>query len=103
MPGNGGGFAANVDRWRGLVGLPQNGQAREADYPAVEAAGALVPLIDTGEGPEHQRILGAAVPHDGQTWFFKMQGPSEVVEKQKSRFTDFLKSVKFDGGKEGEQ
>ncbi len=103
LPGDAGGLVGNVTRWRGQVGLDPLTEDQMKDFPKVDVAGASVPLIDTGEGADHQRILGAAVPHDGQTWFFKMQGPSAAVEKQKTRFNDFLKSVTFGADKGGEK
>jgi len=99
----GGDLLQNVNRWRGQVNLDPVTEDQVKDFPKVEAAGASVPLIDTGEGADHKRIVGAAVPHDGQTWFFKMEGPSAAVEKQKSRFNDFLKSVTFGADKGGEK
>ena len=103
LPGDAGGLLQNVNRWRAQVKLDPLTEDQVKDLPKVDAAGASVALIDTGEGADHERIVGAAVPHGEQTWFFKMKGPSDVVEKQKSRFKDFLKSVKFDGGKGGDQ
>ena len=49
------------------------------------------------------RMLGAIVSVGDKTWFFKMTGPPEVVEKHKAEFEAFLKSVKFAGGPGGEQ
>ena len=49
-------------------------------------------------GRETRRILGVVVLRRGQTWFFKMTGPADLVEKQKPAFEAFLKSVRFDGG-----
>ena len=49
-------------------------------------------------GKETRRILGVVVPRRGQTWFFKMTGPADLVDKQKPVFEAFLKSVRFDGG-----
>ena len=44
-------------------------------------------------------VLAAGLPHAGDTWFFKMTGPAELVGRQKSAFEAFVTSVKFDGGK----
>lgn len=99
----GGDLLQNVNRWRGQVNLDPLTEDQVKDFPKVEAAGASVPLIDTGEGADHKRIVGAVVPLDGQTWFFKMEGPAAAVEKQKSRFTDFLKSVTFGADKGGDK
>jgi hypothetical protein len=48
----------------------------------------------TGKPPA--RILVAVVKREEQTWFFKLQGPSDLVATQKSAFDGFLKSVRFE-------
>ena len=103
LPGDAGGLLPNVNRWRGQLKLDPFTEAQLKDFPKVDVAGASVSVVDTGEGAGRQRILGAVVPHAGGTWFFKMTGPSDVVEKQKSRFTDFLKSVTFGADKGGDK
>ena len=37
------------------------------------------------------------LPRGEQTWFFTIKGPADLVEKQKSAFEAFVKSVRFDG------
>ena len=41
-----------------------------------------------------QRILGAIVPFNGGTWFFKLMGPDALVAKAKPGFLEFLKTVR---------
>ena len=52
----------------------------------------LVELVGTGDNP--QRILGAYVPFNGATWFFKLSGPDAVVTKAKPDFLTFVQSIK---------
>ena len=73
----------------------------------LEFAGLTAKYVDiTGKFvPKHgekidreDRILGVILPSNGQTWFFKMQGPPDVVGKNQSDFEEFVRSVRFDGG-----
>jgi len=101
LGGSSGGDAANVNRWRGQVGLPpvpEDALAKLAEK--VEVAGQPADLYDlAGTTPgsgESERILGAIL-HGGDTvWFFKLTGDADLAEKQKANFIAFLKSVNFD-------
>jgi hypothetical protein len=97
FPGDVGGDLANVNRWRGQVNLPP--------ITAAELPGAVIPLtanglqmlvvdITGGTADNAQRMLGAILPRDGYTWFFKLTGPAAVVAKEKDAYLDFLRSVK---------
>jgi hypothetical protein len=43
------------------------------------------------------RLLAAVVPHDKETFFFKLVGPTEAVSARKEQFETFLRSVRFTG------
>jgi len=47
----------------------------------------------SGAAAHPQRILGAIVPFNGGTWFFKLMGPDAVVAGAKPAFLEFLKTV----------
>jgi hypothetical protein len=104
FPGDVGGLVANVNRWRTQVGLPaaEDDEVRR-DVRAIEVDGIPSQFVDmTGPGSAgHKRILGVIVPRGGRSWFFKMQGPADVVEGQQAAFEAFLKSVHFGGGPGG--
>jgi hypothetical protein len=100
LPGPAGGLAANINRWRGQLGLgPASEDDIRKELQEVEIAGAGAPYVDlTGpESPagERQRILGVAVEHGAQTWFLKMVGPSDVVGMHKTEFEVFARSMRF--------
>lgn len=103
LPGAAGGDLANVNRWRGQVGLAALSAeelARTAE--AVEIAGQAAQLYDvagaaSGSG-DPTRILGVIQQRDGMAWFFKMTGNDPLVAKEKSAFVAFLKSVKYEAG-----
>jgi hypothetical protein len=95
-----GGDAANVNRWRGQVGqapLDEDALAKLAEK--VEVAGQPADLYDiAGTSPgsgDAERIVGTMLHTDVATWYFKMSGDANLVEKQKANFTAFLKSVDF--------
>ncbi len=97
FPGDVGGELANVNRWRGQIQLPPLGEAELAGNVTHLTQNGLtltvVNLLGTAKGAP-QRILGAIVPYDGSTWFFKLAGPEAVVAKAESDFRAFLKTVK---------
>lgn len=100
LAGMGGGDFANVNRWRGQVGL-QAAPDDELQGSAqnVEAGGQTAQLYDiAGQNSSDgrpTRILGAIQHRDGTTWFIKMTGDTGLVEQQKPAFVSFLKSLNF--------
>jgi hypothetical protein len=96
FPGDVGGLAANVNRWRGQIGLaPLEGAALAAGTETLDANGLHFTLIDfAGPTPGgRQRILAALASWQGATWFFKLMGPESMVENEKPDFTAFLRTV----------
>jgi hypothetical protein len=100
LAGMAGNDPANVNRWRGQVGL---GPLAEADISK------LAEKISVGEQPADlydlagaelgngaaERILGVILHRDDTAWFFKMTGDANLVEQQRSAFISFLKTVQF--------
>lgn len=91
---------ANVNRWRGQVGLAplaDDDLSKLADKVTVgDAPADLFDLTGTapgGSAPE--RILAVILHRDDNTWFFKMTGDATLVEQEKPAFEAFLKSVAF--------
>jgi hypothetical protein len=97
FPGDVGGELANVNRWRGQVGLtPLGPDGLDAAVSRFEANGLAFTLVDlSGQGdPGAKAILGAIVPFGGSTWFFKLTGTGPLVRGSKAAFVDFLHTVK---------
>lgn len=97
FPGDVGGDLANVNRWLGQLGRPPIVAAELATVlTPLSGAGVAMKIVDlvggTAEAP--LRMLGAIVPHQSATWFFKLTGPDAVVAPEKTVFLDFLKTVK---------
>ena len=100
LPGAAGGDAANVNRWRGQLGLsPVTPEELQKAAQRVEIAGQPAELHDVvGKNPgnsEPTRILGVIQHREGTAWFFKMTGDDQLVAQQKPAFIEFLKSVQF--------
>jgi len=98
FPGEAGGMLANINRWRGQLGLDPLAESDLAGATtALDGAGGLhFTVVDfagrTGGAPT--RMLGAILAFGGQTYFFKMTGPDALVAHGKTAFLDFLKTVK---------
>ena len=100
FPGDVGGLLANVNRWRGQVGLANISQSDLSnEVTSVDVPGGKAMLVDvTGSNPKNgqkARLIGAIVPREGRTWFFKLMGDEQVAEKQKSTFVKFVQTVQF--------
>ncbi|MFO1488419.1 MAG: hypothetical protein U1F65_08070 [Verrucomicrobiota bacterium] len=97
FPGDVGGLAANVNRWRQQISLPPLGEteAVQAAKPLELPAGkASVVEMDSASG----RLVGVILPQGGQTWFFKMMGNEKTVAREKEAFLKFVESVKLPHG-----
>src|SRR5262249_21332550 len=97
LPGNGGGGFANVVRWRRQLGLPPATEAEvRKDVRTLRVAGAEASYVDlVGPGPgTPQRTLGSMLRHGGETWFFTLKGPAELVGKQQAAFEAFVPSIR---------
>lgn len=100
LPGLPGSDEANVNRWRGQVGLPPvSPDELKKSAESVEADGQPAQLYDiAGQNPgsgDATRILGVIQHRAGAVWFFKMTGDADLAEQQKPALVAFLKSVKF--------
>jgi hypothetical protein len=100
FPGDMGGTFANVNRWRGQMGLPPV----EADKLArvietLATAGGNATLVDfagtDAKTGQPARLIGAIVPHGDQTWFYKLLGDASLVGRQKDSFVHFVKAVHY--------
>jgi hypothetical protein len=102
LGGMAGNDAANVNRWRGAVGLstlPEPDIAKLAEkVPVADLTGDLYDLAGTAPGSgDDERIIGVILHREDTSWFFKMTGDAALVAAQKPAFISFLKSVQFGG------
>jgi len=95
-PGDGGGLAANISRWRGQLGLSPS---PDNVTTPVDVAGGKADLVDISgtdaRTGQPARLIGIMVTQGGQTWFYKLMGDAKVVESQKPAFVQFVQGVKY--------
>ena len=95
---------ANVNRWRGQVGLPPQTQPElESELrtlPIAGRQGEYAVLEGPGAAGKPQTILGVIVQHSGRVWFVKLIGDAPLAAREKGRFEEFVKSIKF-GAEDG--
>jgi hypothetical protein len=88
---------ANVNRWRGQLGLSAASQADiTKDVKPIQLEGREALLIDLA-GNGGQRMLASMIPDNDQVWVFKMTGPTETLAAEKDTFEAVVKSAKFAG------
>jgi hypothetical protein len=100
LDGDGGGLLANVNRWRGQIGLtPVNdGDLAQLAQPLDVPAGKATQVDFTGIDPKTSqptRLVGVVVSQNGQTWFYKLMGEKQVVAQQEDTFTKFIQSANY--------
>jgi hypothetical protein len=96
----GGGLVANVNRWRGQLGLPQLDEAallRETrDVPVGNRTGKMVELVNPNAKGDYAAIIGVIAPGERQDLIVLIRGPhAETVLAQRANLEAFLRTVKF--------
>jgi len=91
FPGSVGGLTANVNRWRGQIGLPPASSDEIAASAQTIKVGGLdsqrfVMTSDDGK----KSVDAVMASKDGATWFFKMNGETAAVEANAATFGAFL-------------
>lgn len=96
LPGDAGGALANVNRWRGQIGLPplSEGELGGKSEAVPSPAGRLLAVDFPGAGPaQGQRLLAAILDYQGSSWFFKLTGPDRAVAAAKPAYLEFLRGL----------
>ena len=99
FPGTVGGTLANVNRWRGQAGLSSI-DSEELSQGLTEVRidghdGQIVNILPDSDDPDATQIVAAIFIYKGESWFFKMSGPQQVVRSQKPTFDQFMASLRF--------
>jgi hypothetical protein len=102
LGGDGGGLAANVNRWRGQVNMQPLPEAEVRGQPMPVTASSREMLLfnlNPDEAPaEAEGIFAAVLPLGAETWYFKLTGPSaKLREKGGEVFMTFLGDVRIAG------
>ncbi len=98
--GDGGGLAANVNRWRRQLGLNELApEAIERSARTVRTETGSVWFVElTGQDARTGRaaaVAGAMVTRPGETWFYKLMGDPALVSAQKEAFEKFVQSARY--------
>lgn len=91
---NSGGLLANVNRWRAQVGLQPTDEATLKKESRVVKADKLEAIVVDLKG-ESKRIVGAILPTQNATWFFKLTASPKVAGKHKADVPKLVESVRF--------
>lgn len=91
FPGSVGGLTANVNRWRGQIGLPPAGSDEIAASAQALKVGGLDSQRFVMTSADGKKAVDAVMTSkDGATWFFKMNGEAAAVEANANAFATFL-------------
>ncbi|NQU39829.1 MAG: hypothetical protein HQ523_07740 [Lentisphaerae bacterium] len=102
LGGGAGGDAANLNRWRGQMGLPTLDAAQLAALPRTRCLESEAPLLIAegayrgmggGAGTPGSLFVGTMAPWGTQTLFVRMVGPKALVEPHVDAFKSFCASI----------
>jgi len=98
LPGDAGGALANVNRWRGQIGLgPTDDAGLAAARSTVKSRAGVASVYDfTSEGTRKSRLIAAILMVDGSSWFIKLTGDAEPVSAARPAFLKLLESLHRD-------
>lgn len=95
----GGDLHANINRWRGQVGLPPlAGAELTASLKKIDTLGVQADYAEftsPTESSDRKTILGVAAVVEGRQYFIKLTSDPAVAEREKANFESFVKSLKF--------
>jgi len=95
FPGDGGSDLDNVNRWRQQIDLPTVSPS-ELDSMVAPLQTGTISLSTADMTGAKSRTVAAWLHRQGRSWFFKLTGPKEAVEKEKPNFLKFLQSIRFE-------
>ncbi len=98
LPGEAGGELANVNRWRGQIGLPAMDAAAlaAAREPLRTKAGTVSVYDFTNDAGAKSRVVAGLAVVDGNTWFVKMTGDAAAVAAARPDFLRIVESLRRD-------
>ncbi len=98
LPGAAGGELANVNRWRGQIGLePLDDAALAAARRLVKTKAGPLKVYDfTSGGASGKRLVAGLAEIEGNTWFVKLTGEAAAVGAAREDFMKLLGSLRLD-------
>ncbi|MGF1451971.1 MAG: hypothetical protein ACFB21_07865 [Opitutales bacterium] len=100
FPGDAGGFASNLNRWRAQLGLPELSEAelRSMTQEITAATGeSFYMLMLNSPEPNDQALLGAIGFDDERSWFLKLSGAKPLVAAQQELFVRYIEGLRLGG------
>jgi len=95
LGGDAGGPLANVNRWRGQIGLGPFSQDELVKIATpLEVGGAKATLVDLLNDAQHKRLVAVILPREGKTVFYKLVGEAALAQGQKDTFVKFVQAAK---------
>lgn len=95
-----GSIEANINRWRGQVGLESQSATEMAaeieQVPVGDARGLYVEAFGPERDGKQPAILAIIAQAGGRQWIFKFTGDRELAGQEKDRFREFAKSMRFE-------
>jgi hypothetical protein len=103
FPGGVGGLLANINRWRGQLGLQPVSDVSQQPLESLVVDGQPAQLLDlvgpSGAGDAgRSRMLVVLLAREDLSWFVKMTGPERFLDEQKRTFVDFARTIHFAKG-----
>jgi hypothetical protein len=96
LAGDGGGLLANVNRWRGQLGLPSISEILSSSFDVTGGTAQIVDMSGTdAKTGKPARLVGILLPQNGRTWFYKLMGDENIVAQQKDALIRFVQSAKY--------
>jgi hypothetical protein len=98
LPGPAGGELANVNRWRGQIGLaPLDDAALARARKVLKTSAGPVKVYDFhSDGKPASRLVAGLAEAPGETWFVKMTGDADAVGAARDDFMKLLGSLRFE-------
>jgi hypothetical protein len=91
FPGDVGGDTANVNRWRGQLGLEKASEDQIKSEQRLITVGSLTGKIYHLRSSDGKKSTSAIIlPKDNATWFFKLTGDGSVVESTEESFLQMV-------------
>jgi hypothetical protein len=95
FPGDVGGRVANINRWRGQLGLPP-GDAERFDAIALAQVGATQgEVVDLRSADGAQATVAILARKGDESWFLKLTGPAATVDAARSAFLAFAAATEL--------
>jgi hypothetical protein len=97
LPGPAGGELANVNRWRGQIGLAPVDEAElSRSRKTVTSPAGTVSVYDfTSEGSTPSRMIAGLLVTRGNSWFIKMVGEPGPVAAARADFIRILETLRL--------